>query len=194
MAAADVATLEAAFQLGQSLGLGFEVDGEFFQERLASFLHGGRERRERGAQARFAEAAELARLRAEKTLEGIEGGKTIAELAEATDRETEESQAFTRQGAFVRGIGNLPGIRELAFATEQGQPLSRVFTSRGKAYVFVVSAREQADPESFDETRDDLLKRLRDERVQETFTELLTTLKGRTEIVYNQDTVRTLVP
>lgn len=140
------------------------------------------------------EAAELARLRAEKTLEGIEGGKTIAELAEATDRETEESQAFTRQGAFVRGIGNLPGIRELAFATEQGQPLSRVFTSRGKAYVFVVSVREQADPESFDETRDDLLERLRDERVQETFTELLTTLKGRTEIVYNQDIVRTLVP
>jgi len=30
--------------------------------------------------------------------------------------------------------------------------------------------------------------------VQETFTELLTTLKGRTEIVYNQDIVRTLVP
>ena len=31
------------------------------------------------------ETAELARLRAEKTLERIEGGKTIAELAEATD-------------------------------------------------------------------------------------------------------------
>ena len=34
MAAADVAALEVAFQLGQPLGLGLDVDGEFFQEPL----------------------------------------------------------------------------------------------------------------------------------------------------------------
>lgn len=140
------------------------------------------------------QAQELARSQAEDTLVRLESGSSLADIALETEREIASSQSFTRRGAFVLGIGNLPGIKELAFATEQGRPLSRVFTQRGKAYVFVVSAHEQADPDGFEQAREELLDRLRDDRVQESFNGLLTTLKREAKIVYNQDLVRTLVP
>ena len=53
VAAAYVAILEGAFQFGKAVGLRLDVDGEFFQERLTSLVHGGREGREGGSQAGF---------------------------------------------------------------------------------------------------------------------------------------------
>ncbi len=146
------------------------------------------------ADYRGAQGYERARERAQALLERLERGEELPALAAEGEREVAESQAFTRRGAFVRGIGNLPGIKELAFATSGGDVLPRVFTSRNRAYVFVVTAREQADPDDFAEARDELLERLHSDRVQESFTELLTALKGRTDIVYNQDLMRTLIP
>lgn len=144
---------------------------------------------------RKANATGLARDSADGLLDKLRAGRSLQEATEESGLEIKETGPFTRKGDFVLGLGSLPGLKELAFATTaDGQALSRTFVHRGDAYVFVRSSREQARRKEFKEVREEETLRLRQRKEQEAFSELLKQLKQDIDISYNQELITALIP
>jgi len=158
------------------------------EERVESFVPGLDSMRDDVTEAHRAEkAAELAREKATEAMDSLKSGKSVADVAEAAGYESGETQAFTRRGGFVGGIGNVPGLKEVAFdATEEGTVLPRAFVHGDAAYAFVLKSREPAERDAFDEVKDERLSRLRRNREQVAVSEFVRELKEQTKISYNQ--------
>ena len=113
---------------------------------------------------------------------------SLADAAEADGYEVEQTESFDRRGRFVPGIGTLPALKEVAFATtEDGELLSRTFVQSQGAYVFARASMESADRAEFDEQEEDVIERLRRSKEQAAVQNFINDLKQKMEITYNQD-------
>ncbi|MFQ5478810.1 MAG: SurA N-terminal domain-containing protein [Candidatus Binatia bacterium] len=144
-------------------------------------------RRKRGAEAALE--------RADALLVDLQAGKKLDEVAAQASLEVKYTDPFNPSGNFVPGLGNVSGLKELAFqATEDGEALGRSFPHRGNAYVFVRKSFEEPDREDFDEVRDDRIEALRAQRELQAYTQFVKALKSNTEITYNPDLVQSVMP
>jgi len=165
------------------------------EERVDSYIPELSEVREQVERAyRLERAREKAREQAASLLEELKAGKSLAELAKARGTEVEDTRPFSRPGAFVPGLGNVPGLKEAAFeASADGEVLPRVFMHRGDAYLFVRKSHTAADREAFDEVKEERIKALQQRREQQAVDEFIRGLKGNIEIAYNQDLLKQLL-
>ena len=133
-------------------------------------------------------ATEAARARADELLAEIRGGKSLADIAKDHELDVADTEPFGTRGKFVPGIGNVEGLKDVAFrAKADGDVLPRPFVHRGDAYVLVRKSAEEGDRKGFDEARDDHLERLRVQKEQIALAEFLRELKSRTEIRFDQN-------
>lgn len=113
-------------------------------------------------------AIDAARARADEILEAAKGGKTLADLASQHGLEVKTAEDIRGGSNFIAGVGQIPGLAEVAFAaTKDGEPLSRSFVSGNKAFVFVRESVTDAARETFDTVKEDEIRRLEEAREQE---------------------------
>jgi len=140
-------------------------------------------------------AGEAAEKRATALLDDLKAGKTAKEVADAAGLESGETSPFTKRGAFIPGVGNLAGVKELAYQSgAAGEVLPRAFSQGSDAYVFVIKSREAASREDFDKIKDQRLAALKRDREQAAVGEFVRQLKERTDIAYNQEILAQLMP
>jgi peptidyl-prolyl cis-trans isomerase D len=165
------------------------------EERVDSFVPPLADVREKVEEAyRKDQAAEQARTKATTAIEEIRGGKTIAALSETSGFETGTTEEFTRRGAFVPGLGNVPGLKELAFQASAGAVLPRAFLFEGNAYAFVVKDRKPVQRDEFEPVKDSRLAALRRSREQAAVADFVAQLRQQTDVVYNQALLAQLMP
>ncbi len=159
-------------------------------ERIDSRLPTLDEAREKVTSAyRLSEARKVAEKRAEELLTSLRAATTPeAVTAALAGKEIVESRGFNRRGGFVPGIGNLPGVKELGFATKaDGEFLPRAFVLRDDAYVFRRKSFIAAVAEEFEAGKDDLVAELRREREQVALEEFVRERKASMKIAFNQE-------
>jgi peptidyl-prolyl cis-trans isomerase D len=161
------------------------------EERVDSYVPELVEIREKVEIAyRKEQAAELARDRADALLAEIKAGASLTAVAEAAGLEAEETREFNRRGGFVPGVGNLPGVKQIVFSgLGEGEPLPRTFTNRGDAYVFVLKSRAAADPEEFEQVKEDRIAALRSRKEAAAVGEFVRELKEAAKISYNNELI-----
>ncbi len=165
------------------------------EERIDSFVPTLADVREKVEEAyRKEQATELARGKATSAMDELKAGKTPGTLSEASGYEAGETKEFTRRGGFVPGLGNVPGLKELAFQSAQAEVLPRAFVFDGNAYAFVVKERKPAEREEFDKVKESRVAALRRTREQAAVVRFVGELRKRTEIVYNQALLEQMMP
>mgnify|MGYP003525607638 FL=1 len=110
-------------------------------------------------------------------------------------RELVETPGFTRRGAFIPGLGTIPGLKDGAFqAKADGELLPRVFTEGDAAYVLRRKSWKQASEDDFATSKDEMMADLRRQREQAALEEFLRERKAATEVAYNQELLSQLIP
>jgi peptidyl-prolyl cis-trans isomerase D len=133
------------------------------------------------------QALDLARDDAESLIEKIEAGDSPDAVAEASGAMVEETSAFNRSGAFVPGLGNVPGLKELAFqASRDSEVLGRPFVQRGEVFVFVRKSLDTPERADFDADKDEVREALLTRKEQEAVGEFIRQLKAETDISFNR--------
>jgi peptidyl-prolyl cis-trans isomerase D len=133
-------------------------------------------------------AGDLARTKAEEILAELKAGKSVSDFDGKDGLEVAETQAFTRAGGFVGGVGNLPAAKEAAFATKKdGEVLPRAYTLRGDAFVFVRKSFEAATREQFNDVKEAHIEALRRRQEQAAVSEFVRSLKQSMAVSYNQE-------
>ncbi len=113
-------------------------------------------------------AIDAARARADEILEAARGGKALSALAEQHGLEVKTAEDISGGSNFIAGVGQIPGLAEVAFAaTKDGEPLARSFVSGNKAFVFVRESVTDAARETFDTVKEEEIRRLENAREQE---------------------------
>lgn len=165
-------------------------------ERTESRIPPLEEVRERAVAAyRTAKGREIAEKRADELLTKLRQASTPdAITAELAGRELVETRGFDRRGAFVPGLGNLPGVKELGFATKaDGEWLPRVFVQRDDAYIFRRKGYKVASQEEFEAGKDEQMAGLRREREQAVLEEFVRERKASMKVAFNQDLLEPLM-
>jgi peptidyl-prolyl cis-trans isomerase D len=140
------------------------------------------------------QATRLAQKKADALLEDLKAGKSIDEVAASSGLEKQETDAFTRLGDFVPGVGNLPGLKQLAFDTdEDGAVIPRSFVLNDEAYVFVRTGHADATHDDFEKVKDQRIESLRQRRGEAAVAAFLATLKEKTDISFDQDMIKQFV-
>lgn len=117
---------------------------------------------------RTEKAIDAARARADEILEAAKGGKTLPDLAGQHGLEVKTAEDISGGSNFIQGVGQVPGLAEVAFAaTKDGEPLARSFVSGNKAFVFVRESVTDAARETFETVKEDEIRRLENAREQE---------------------------
>ena len=112
-------------------------------------------------------ALDLARKRADELLATAKSGTSLQQLAEQNNLELKTADDVGGNANFIKGIGSVPGLSEVAFgAARDGEPLARSFVSGTKAYIFVRDSVTEATREAFDAVKDEKIKSLEGAREQ----------------------------
>lgn len=139
-------------------------------------------REEVTADYRADRASEFARAEAERILGELRAGSAGSDSLGFV-----ETRPFSRGGNFVPGIGNVAGLKDVAFrTTDDGELLPRVFAEKGDAYVFRRKSFTPASGEDFDEQKESLIADLRRQREQKVLAAFVAERKAATKIAYNQ--------
>ncbi len=140
-------------------------------------------------------ASEAARARADELLEQMRAGKSLESLAEAGGGKLDTTEKFGRGGPFVPGLGNVAGLKELAFAAKkEGEALPRSFLHRGDAYVFALRERETPPRSDFEDSKEEAIDGVRVAKRQKSYEDFIRGLKESAEISYNNDVLATVIP
>jgi len=147
---------------------------------------------------RAEKALDLARARADELLATAKSGTALSQIAEQNDLELKTADDVGGNANFVKGVGAVPGLAELAFAVgKDGEPLSRSFVSGTKAYIFVRDSVTEATREGFDGVKDDEIQKLESAREQEALKNFIETRKreltANDEIAYDTAQLRPLL-
>jgi peptidyl-prolyl cis-trans isomerase D len=165
-------------------------------ERIESRVPTLEEAREKATAAyRTVEARKIAEKSAEELLARLREATTPEAVAAALDgREMVESRGFNRRGGFIPGVGSLPGVKELGFATQaDGEFLPRVFVLRDDAYIFRRKSFAAAATEDFEASKAELVARLRREREQAALDEFVRERKAGMNVAFNQELLEPLM-
>jgi peptidyl-prolyl cis-trans isomerase D len=137
---------------------------------------------------RAQQASDLANKKASELVEALEGGKTLDQVATAEGLEIGTTEPFTRGGGFVPGVGNVRGLKDVAFqTTKDGEVLPRSFAQGSDAFVFVRKSFEEANREDFDADKGQILEAVQQREEQAAVGEFIRTLKEKTQISFNED-------
>ncbi|MFN2377942.1 MAG: SurA N-terminal domain-containing protein [Candidatus Binatia bacterium] len=147
---------------------------------------------------RAEKAIDLARARADEMLAATRAGTNLAALAEQYSLEVKTAEDVSGDASFVRGIGALPGLNEVAFATtKDGEALARSFVSGSKAYIFERVSVTDVSREAFDGVKKDETEKLEKKREQEALQAFIESLKRKLveqdEIAYDLAQLRPLL-
>ena len=166
------------------------------QERIASRVPTLDEVREKVTAAyRTDRAREITRQRADALLEKLRNTPAADIVSALEGRELVETPSYTRRGAFIPGLGTIPGLKDVAFqAKADGELLPRVFTEGDAAYVLRRKSWKQASEDDFAASKDELMANLRRQREQVALEEFLRERKAATEVAYNQELLSQLIP
>lgn len=143
-------------------------------------------------------ALDVARKKADELLATAKSGTTLAQLAEQNSLEVKTADDVGGAQNFIKGIGQVPGLSEVAFgASKDGEPLARSFVSGTKAYVFVRDAVTEATREGFDGVKEEKIKTLESAREQAALKQFIETrkreLQSNDEIAYDIAQLRPLL-
>jgi peptidyl-prolyl cis-trans isomerase D len=117
---------------------------------------------------RAQESLDLARKRADELLEKAKAGSSLQQIAEENNLEVKTADNVGGKANFIAGVGQVPGLSEVAFAaSKDGEALSRSFVAGKKAYVFVRESVTEATREAFDAVKEDQIKALESAREQQ---------------------------
>jgi peptidyl-prolyl cis-trans isomerase D len=144
------------------------------------------------------ESIDLARKRADELLEKARAGSSLQQIAEENNLELKTADNVGGGANFIAGIGQVPGLSEVAFAAgKDGEPLSRSFVSGKKAYIFVRESVTEATREAFDAVKEDQIKELESAREQEALKNFIEArkreLQQNDEIAYDLAQLRPLL-
>lgn len=118
------------------------------REKIKSYLPQLEEVKTKVEEAvRDKKARELARVKAEESLEKLKGGNDFQEVAKELSLEVKDSQFFSR-GGFIRGIGFSPPFAETAFSLQEGGISPVVEVDQGFA-ILKMEAKEEIDEEKY---------------------------------------------
>ena len=137
---------------------------------------------------RAQQATDLANKKASELVEALEGGKTLDDVTRAEGYEIGTTEPFTRGGGFIPGLGNVRGLKDVAFATSKdGEVLPRPFAHESDAFVFVRKSFEEAKREDFDANKDQIFEAVQQREEQAAVGEFIRTLKDKTSISFNDE-------
>ena len=195
------AFLEAAFALINpgDVSQPVKVGGDYYllalAERTESHVPPLAEIREKvESEYRAQQALDLARKRADEMLATVKAGTPLQQLAEQNNLEVKRAEDVGGNANFVKDIGSVPGLTEVAFAaTADGEALSRSFVSGSKAYIFVRDSVTEATKEAFETGKEAQVKQLEKKREQEALQEFIRSLKAKEEISYDLAQLRPLL-
>lgn len=161
------------------------------EERIDSFIPELADVREKVEAAYRSElATDIARERADEILGQIQDGKSLADAAEAAGLKVEETREFNRRGAFIPGVGNLPGVKQLVFGgLPEGDVVPRSFSNRGDSFVFVLKSREAANVDDFETVKDDRMAAIQSRKESAAVEAFVRELKEKAEVRYNNELI-----
>jgi hypothetical protein len=143
-------------------------------------------------------ALDLARKKADDLLAAAKSGTTLAQLAEQNSLEVKTADDVGGSQNFIKGIGQVPGLSEVAFgATKDGEALARSFVSGTKAYLFVRDNVTEATRDGFDGVKEEKVKALESAREQAALKDFIESrkrlLQSKDEISYDLAQLRPLL-
>lgn len=155
-------------------------------------------REEVTSRLRAEKAVDLARARADEMLAATRAGTNLGALAEQYNLELKTADDVSGDASFVRGIGALAGLSEVAFATtKDGEALARSFVSGSKAYIFERISVTDVSREAFDAVKKEETEKLEKKREQEALQAFIESLKRKLveqgEIAYDLAQLRPLL-
>ncbi|MFN2426114.1 MAG: SurA N-terminal domain-containing protein [Candidatus Binatia bacterium] len=192
-------TLEKAGDVSEPVKVGSDYYLVALVERKESQVPPLAEVREEVEAAYRAEQSlELARTRADELLATVKSGTPLSQVASENDLTLETADEVGGNANFVKGIGSVPGLSEVAFAaTKDGEALSRSFVSGTKAYIFVRDGVTEATREAFDVVKDDEIERLENAREQRALKDFIEArkreLQANDEIAFDNAQLRPLL-
>jgi len=166
------------------------------QEKMETRIPTLDEARERVVAAyRTAKAREIAEKRADELLAKLKEATTPEAISAALGgKEFTEARGFSRSGNFIPGLGSLPGVKELGFATTaDGELLPRAFMQRDDAYVFRRKSFKVAPAEDFEAGKEEQLATLRREREQTVLDEFVRERKASMKVAFNEELLEPLM-
>jgi len=127
-------------------------------------------------------ARESARKKGDEILAELKGAPELAKVAASHDLTVEDTGLFPRGQAEIPEIGILPlPLGRLAVSKEK--PVVDAAYLQGDAvYVMVLRKTIDADPAGLAKEKEDLTRRIRDEKRQRAFRRLIENLKAKAEI------------
>ena len=135
---------------------------------------------------RSEKALDLARDKADAFLEQAKGGTPLKQIAEQNNLKVETAEEVSVGTNFVKGVGAVQGLSEIAFGTaKDGEALARSFVNGGKAYVFVRESVTEPDKAAFEAVKKDELEKLEAAREQDALGEFIRARKEQEKISYD---------
>jgi peptidyl-prolyl cis-trans isomerase D len=123
---------------------------------------------------------------AESFLSTVKEGKAFNQAGLAFGITAKETEFFKRNG-MIPDIGNALGINQAAFALTPEKPLAQEALQAGKGwYVFRLKERQNPDVEGFGSEKENIVKRLTEQKRQSAYQGWLADLKSRSKIDVNE--------
>jgi peptidyl-prolyl cis-trans isomerase D len=140
----------------------------------------------------------LVKERAQAALDAARKGKTLAELfpAAAAGKKAvtlggqpvvaQETGPFASGGSSLPKLGPAPDLAREAFAAAAGEVLPRVYQTPAGAVVAAVKSRERPDEKAFETQREDVARRLRNEKEVQVRQAFVAELRKHAKVVENR--------
>lgn len=143
---------------------------------------------------RSQQALDLARKHADELLAAAKAGTTLDQLASQNNLEVKKAEDVGGKANFIKDVGSLPGLSEVAFAaSKDGEPLSRSFVSGSKVYLLVRDSVVEPTREAFEASKEEQVERLETAREQQALQAFIESLKQKEAIAYDLAQVRPLL-
>lgn len=138
--------------------------------------------------SRSEKAEKLAKEKADTLLARVKETKDLAAVAAQEHLKVEETDPFTRQGGYIPKIGTLPDLKKAAFRlTAENPVVPQTYLWGGNAVVAVLKERIASNQQDFEKQKEAIRVELLARRQEAVVGELISYLKKRATITYNQD-------